>query len=70
MNGLTNYITEWKWCDIITTWYVLVDDAYQSVVENMPYPIRSRGPAPLMSDSEVYHSQCDYRGCYRFLWWA
>ncbi len=53
MNGLTNYITEWQWCDIITTWYVLVDDAYQSVVDNMPYPIRSRGPAPLMSDSEV-----------------
>lgn len=53
MNGLTNYITEWNWNDIITTWYVLIDDAYQSVVRQSKHKIRSRGPAPLMSDSEV-----------------
>jgi hypothetical protein len=28
MNGLTNYITERSWIDIVTTWFVLVDDAY------------------------------------------
>ncbi|MEO1443471.1 MAG: hypothetical protein AAFV33_23915 [Chloroflexota bacterium] len=53
MNGLTNYITEWNWTDIITTWYVLVDDAYQSVTEQSQHKIRRRGPAPLMNDSEV-----------------
>jgi hypothetical protein len=53
MNGLTNYITEWNWTDIITTWYVLIDDEYQSVTEQSRHKIRSRGPAPLMSDSEV-----------------
>ena len=53
MNGLTNYITEWNWTDIITNWYVLVDDMYQLIVENLSEPLRSRGPMPQMSDSEV-----------------
>ena len=53
MNGLTNYITELNWSDIITNWYVLVDDMYQLVVKDLSEPLRSRGPAPQMSDSEV-----------------
>jgi len=53
MNGRTNYITEWNWSDIITTWYVLVDDMYQVIIKNLSEPLRSRGPVPRMSDSEV-----------------
>lgn len=53
MNGLTNYITEWNWNDIITTWYVWVDDMYQHIIANLSEPLRSRGPAPKLSDSEV-----------------
>jgi len=53
MNGLTNYITEWNWSDIITSWYVLVDDMYQVIIANLSEPLRQRGPAPQMSDSEV-----------------
>lgn len=53
MNGLTNYITEANWNDIITTWYVWVDDMYQHIVANLSEPLRSRGPEPQMSDSEV-----------------
>ena len=53
MNGLTNYITEWHWNDIITTWYVWVDDMYQIVVASLTDPLRSRGSAPQMSDSEI-----------------
>jgi len=32
MKGLTNYITERPWSDIITEWYVRVDDTYQAQV--------------------------------------
>lgn len=53
MNGLTNYITEWNWNDVITTWYVWVDDMYQHILTNLSEPFRSRGPAPKLSDSEV-----------------
>ena len=53
MNGLTNYITEWNWNDIITSWYVLVDDMYQVIIANLSEPVRQRGPEPQMSDSEV-----------------
>lgn len=53
MHGLTDYITERPWVDIITTWYVLVDDAYQRVLARRGCPLRSRGPAPTFSDSEV-----------------
>lgn len=52
-NGLTNYITEWQWNDIITTWYARVDEIYQLIVEHLSNPLRSRGPAPQISDSEV-----------------
>lgn len=53
MNGLTNYITEQAWTDTITHWYVLVDDAYQRLLERRGTPLRTRGPAPEVSDSEV-----------------
>jgi hypothetical protein len=53
MNGLTDYITEQSWTDTITAWYVLVDDAYQEVLLRRGNPLRARGPAPEMSDSEV-----------------
>ena len=53
MNGLTNYITEQTWVDTITNWYVLVDDAYQRLLERRGHPLRTRGPAPDVSDSEI-----------------
>lgn len=53
MNGLTNYITTQSWEDTITTWYVLVDDAYQRYVQQRSQPLRQSGPAPRFSDSEV-----------------
>ncbi|MEK7276828.1 MAG: IS982 family transposase [Chloroflexota bacterium] len=53
MNGLTKYITERPWEDIITTWFVLVDDAYQRIVAKRGRPFRASGPAPSFIDSEV-----------------
>jgi hypothetical protein len=53
MNGLTNYITEQDWTDTITHWYVLVDDAYQRMLVRRDRPLRTRGPAPEVSDSEI-----------------
>lgn len=54
MNGLTNYITEEAWAATITAWYVMIDDAYQSLLGSPAVSaVRSRGPAPSMSDSEV-----------------
>lgn len=53
MNGLTNYITEQSWEDIITRWYVLVDDAYQRYQQRHGGRLRASGPAPRFSDSEV-----------------
>jgi hypothetical protein len=53
MNGLTNYITDQPWEDTITTWYVLVDDAYQRILARRGHPLRARGPAPTFTDSEV-----------------
>jgi hypothetical protein len=52
MNGLTDYITDCAWVDIFTTWYVLVDDAYQVIVTHHRR-LRQRGPVPTLSDSEV-----------------
>ncbi len=44
MNGLTDDITDCTWVDIFTTWYVLVDDAYQTLVTPVGR-LRQRGPA-------------------------
>lgn len=52
MNGLTDYITERAWVDIFTTWYVLVDDAYHTLVARTGR-LRQRGPEPEFGDSEV-----------------
>ncbi len=53
MNGLTNYITEQRWSDIVLTWYVLVDEAYRRVLTKRGHPLRTRGPEPDFTDSEV-----------------
>ncbi len=53
MNGLTDYITQWPWVSIATTWFVLVDDAYRRVVAKRDRPFRASGPEPTFSDSEV-----------------
>lgn len=53
MTGLTNYITQCRWSDIFHTWFMLIDDAYHSVCETLPSPLRQRGPQPLLHDSEV-----------------
>jgi hypothetical protein len=53
MTGLTNYITQCRWTDIVHTWLVLVDDAYRRVCEGLPSPLRTRGPQPRLHDSEV-----------------
>jgi hypothetical protein len=53
MNGLTKYITERPWEDIVTAWFVLVDDAYQQLVAKRGRPFRASGPAPSFMDSEV-----------------
>lgn len=53
MNGLTNYITEQPWEEIITAWYVLVDDEYQRWLARRGGRLRSSGPGPSFSDSEV-----------------
>lgn len=53
MIGLTDYITEAKWEDIFTIWYVLIDDAYQHLITSLGHRLRRRGPEPIFSDSEV-----------------
>lgn len=53
MNGLTNYITDQPWEDTITTWYVLVDDAYGRILARRGHPLRASGPPPTFTDSEV-----------------
>jgi hypothetical protein len=53
MNGLTNYITERSWTDIVTTWYVLVDDAYQRLIAKRGLPLRTSGPEPDLAAGEV-----------------
>ena len=53
MNGLTHYITQHLWRDTITTWFVLVDDAYQRLLNRLGHPIRTSGPEPRFADSEV-----------------
>ncbi len=53
MNGLTNYITERPWVEIVTTWYVLVDDAYRRFIAKRGNPLRTSGTEPRFTDSEV-----------------
>jgi len=53
MNGLTDYITQRTWVSIVTTWFVLVDDAYCRLVAKRGHPFRASGPEPTFSDSEV-----------------
>ena len=52
MHGLTDYITQYAWVDIFTTWYVLVDQAYHALVTQHGR-LRQRGPTPTFADSEV-----------------
>jgi hypothetical protein len=35
MHSLTDYITTQPWVDIFTTWYVLVDEAYQRMTSRI-----------------------------------
>jgi Transposase DDE domain len=53
MNGLTDYITHWPWVNIVTAWFVLVDDAYRRLIARRGHPFRTSGPEPTFSDSEV-----------------
>jgi hypothetical protein len=53
MNGLTKYITESRWEDIATAWFVLIDDAYHRLVAKRGRAFRRSGPAPSFTDSEV-----------------
>jgi len=52
MEGLTDYVTKRDWEDILTAIFVLVDDAWETMPAEV-LPRRRRGPAPMMSDSEV-----------------
>lgn len=52
MTGVTDFITQYRWQDIFTIWFVLVDDAFK-VLHNRYGEWRNRGPKPLFSDSEV-----------------
>jgi hypothetical protein len=52
MTGRTNFITDACWADILTIWFVLVDDAYQALQTHVG-AWRQRGPQPNIGDSEV-----------------
>lgn len=52
MTGLTDFITEARWSDVFTVWYVVVDDVYKAL-ERRRGKWRHTGPAPRFSDSEV-----------------
>lgn len=54
MKGLTDYITDCLWEDILIATFVLVDDSYQALPEGL-IPNRKFSPQgePLFSDSEV-----------------
>lgn len=52
MNGLTDYITDAAWEDMLTVTFVLIDDAYQAL-EQTHGRWRRRGPRPRFHDSEV-----------------
>ena len=54
MKGLTNYITQSTWSDILTVNYILVDDSYQQIDPAL-WPEHKFTPfgKPEFSDSEV-----------------
>lgn len=52
MAGTTDCITDARWVDMFTMWFILVDDAYQAL-EQQHGGWRTRGPAPIFHDSEV-----------------
>lgn len=52
MTGLTDFITEAKWSDVFTVWFVVVDDAYELLQRRLG-KCRVSGPTPSFSDSEV-----------------
>src|SRR5437868_9496479 len=52
MEGLTDFITMYRWQDIFTVWFVLIDDAYQ-ILQDTFGQWRKRGPQPVFADSEV-----------------
>ena len=52
MEGLTDFITRYRWEDIFTVWFVLTDDAYSALHTHFG-EWRTRGPRPVFADSEV-----------------
>ena len=52
MTGRTDFITTAPWEDIMLVWYVLIDEADQTL-EAQTGAWRQRGPAPIFTDSEV-----------------
>lgn len=52
MLGLTDYITNCSWEDILTHWFVWVDDLYKGLAAEGVVG-RGRGPKPHLSHSEV-----------------
>jgi hypothetical protein len=52
MPSIRQCITEYAWEDIITTAFVLIDDAYPNLPTEVK-PTRKRGREPVFSDSEV-----------------
>lgn len=52
MHGLTDYSTDDAWTDMVTTWYVLVDDADHALLPHHGR-LRQRGPAPRFGDRDV-----------------
>ncbi len=52
MLGLTDYITNCSWEDVLTHWFVWVDDMHKGLAAE-GLMRRQRGPKPRFSDSEV-----------------
>ena len=61
MNGLTDYITGWPWVSIVTTWFVLVDDAYGRLVAKRGRPFRASGPEPTSTTMPNWKIACGAR---------
>jgi hypothetical protein len=52
MEGLTDFITQYRWEDIFTVWFVVIDNAHQALQEYFG-EWRKRGTPPEFSDAEV-----------------